>query len=367
MASRLMLLTVGWLGQYVPLNEKLETEILARGWIFSANRLLDVWVRWDSGWYLSIINNGYQASTNIEMLQSNLAFFPLYPLTVRFLISLLPSALRTTDMTLFMGALVSNVCCLTALMLLYRLGVAASADDTIARRTVLYLLVFPYSFILSCLYAESIFLLFSVAAFYAAQQQKWGLAGVCGGLLALSRPLGVLILIPLVWQYAELHQWRWRQIRGSAAFLLLIPASLLAYLGWVGLMTGDFLAPIKAQAAWGRNFAFPWMTIFASNSQTPYLTPVEQIFALLSLYLIIRFWRRLPSSSYPIYALLLILPPLFTGSLTSFLRFLLVVFPAFMLLAILGKRPFIHRTIVGSFCFLQILLMIFWSQGYWLG
>ena len=53
-----------------------------RGWYFTPYRLVDVWGRWDSGWYIDIVRHGYNANGDIRTVQSNLGFFPLYPYTL---------------------------------------------------------------------------------------------------------------------------------------------------------------------------------------------------------------------------------------------------------------------------------------------
>ena len=66
-----------------------------------------------------------------------------------------------------------------------------------ARRTVLYVAVFPFAFFFTQVYTESLFLLTSVSAVTAAVVSRWGWAGFFGGLAALTRPNGILIAIPL--------------------------------------------------------------------------------------------------------------------------------------------------------------------------
>ena len=80
--TRLSLLIVGWFAQYFPPNPYYPIqEAIARGWQFSPFRLLDIWGRWDAGWYLSIVRAGYFVRGDIVVAQSNVAFFPLYSYT----------------------------------------------------------------------------------------------------------------------------------------------------------------------------------------------------------------------------------------------------------------------------------------------
>src|SRR5579885_2626880 len=47
-----------------------------------SNVFLDVWARWDSGFYLTIAKTGY---TYVPGLQNPVAFFPLYPLLMNLI------------------------------------------------------------------------------------------------------------------------------------------------------------------------------------------------------------------------------------------------------------------------------------------
>src|SRR5918993_5391199 len=132
---RLCLLLAGWLSQFlVPNPHYPAAEALARGWHFSQSRLLDVWARWDTGWYLTIALAGYTEGQLEAGAQSRFAFFPLYPLVVRLFTLLLPERLRTTERLLIVGLLLSQVFLLAAFILLHKL-VAAMTDREVARRT----------------------------------------------------------------------------------------------------------------------------------------------------------------------------------------------------------------------------------------
>lgn len=62
------------------------------------NLFIDLWARWDSGFYLTIIEQGYSYSATG---MSNVAFFPVYPLLVNLVNSVIGNAALA-------GILVSN-------------------------------------------------------------------------------------------------------------------------------------------------------------------------------------------------------------------------------------------------------------------
>jgi hypothetical protein len=250
--------------------------------------------------------------------------------------------------------------------LLYKLVASSLNDRAVARRTVLYLLLFPTSFFFSCCYSESTFLFLSVAAFYAASRQAWWPSALLGGLLALTRPLGVLILIPLVWTYLQARAWKLREVGWEIGAFLLVPAGLVVYSLSIYHLTGDLLAPFQVQAAWGKGLALPWQTIASPTGFNTFVTPVEQMVVVGFILLGLASLVLLPKS-YGLYSLALMLPPLFTGTLVSAARYYLPIFPIFIVLAMLGRWRVVDRFFAATFFVLQVLFMAAWSQFYWIG
>jgi hypothetical protein len=106
--SRLALALVGWLSQDLIIQSKFIPN--ESGSLYSPHRLLDIWGRWDSGWYMSIVTGGYRVSEDLTTVQSNVAFFPLYPYLVRLALLPIPAQLRTPGVILFVGIVISNAC-----------------------------------------------------------------------------------------------------------------------------------------------------------------------------------------------------------------------------------------------------------------
>ncbi len=366
--TRLALVAIALFAPAFPTNAAYPlTSAAERGWQFTPVYLIDVWGRWDSGWYLDIIEHGYYARGDLRTVPSNLGFFPLYPYLVKALTAVVPAAARTPGVTLLAGALLSNALLLGALALLRPWVARLTGDPAVARRTVLYLLLFPTSFFFATFYTESTFLFFMVAALFAAQRRAWGWAGAAGALLTLTRPLGILIAVPLAWQYAQAAQWNFRNVRLNAAWFALMPAAFLALCYWQYTLTGDFLATLHHHAAWARGFAWPWTTLLHPFESLlyRYSTPLEQGLTVLFVAgALLALWR-LPTPSLGLYALLLIAPPLFTGQLTSTARYDLVVVPVFVVLAQLGKHPTLDRAITLLAATAQALLFLAWCRFYW--
>ena len=163
----------------------------------------------------------------------------------------------------------------------------------------------------------------------------------------------------------------------NTASLVLPLLSVLALLGWAGLQFGDPLASLKAQTDWNRHFSWPWQTVIDAvreATQMPFqFQPENQswtylvalIFALAVGVLSLR-WLR---GSYSIYLWAGILFPLFSATpqnpLLSYPRFLIVLFPAFIALALMGRNRYAHQIITWTSLLLLALYTIRFANWYW--
>jgi hypothetical protein len=176
---------------------------------------------------------------------------------------------------------ISLMCMTVGLVLLYRLALL-DLDERAARLTLVLVSLYPMSFFLSAVYTESLFLMLSVAAFYAARRERWALAGLCGGLCAATRSDGLVLLIPLGLLYlygprmvaaspGARAWWRPRyRVTRSAAWLALVPAGLAAYLTYLTIAHGAPLAPYHAaRVDWGHSFGGPFVSVFQTLGRLP--------------------------------------------------------------------------------------------------
>jgi hypothetical protein len=138
-----------------------------------------LYAKFDSGWYLAIIEWGY-GKPPPDGKPSNHAFFPLYPTAAKVLHD-------TFAMDGFhAGLLVSYVCLFLAMSLFFREGVARLGEKD-AWASAAFLLLFPTAFFFVAVYAESMFLLFALLAFRDARRGPTGKAALWGFLLGLTR------------------------------------------------------------------------------------------------------------------------------------------------------------------------------------
>ena len=370
---------------YVPLAS-------VSGW---GHYFFDPWARWDAGWYLKIARRGYLPQ------DGSVAFFPLYP----FLIASL--RLLFAGNRLMTGIFISLTACLAAFYLLFRL-VELEFSTGAARKSVLFLAVFPTSFFLQAVYTESLFLALTVGSFYAARRRRYFLAGVAAGLAALTRNTGVLLLIPLIIFYMSDRSWNWRRIKIDILSLLLAPAGLLAWMFILKINFGQAMLFAAAQAQWGRHLAGPleggpFRTLVLgfldaykgfgdiirnplhslwppNTSDLAFIGSTVMIDFVLSAFFVVLgvlAFRRLPPA-YALYGLLVLLVPLFyphtaataaagyRQPLLSMPRFLLADFPAFILLGAWGaKKPRLTAIAISMSVLLLMALTARFILGEW--
>ncbi len=353
------------------LSEIAFAESGAGGWHAAADNIfLDVWARFDSGFYLQIVEEGYLFKLGEK---SNVAFFPVYPLLTDWLAPLVGNDVLA-------GVIVSNLCLLGGLIFLYRLTKLEFDDAPTARRTVYYIAAFPTAFFFSAVYTESAFLLWIVGTMYFARRRLWVWAALFGMLTAATRIVGVVTFGLVGVEWLRSHGWTistcyrpeaWRNmLHGlrtdwpSLAVLLVIPLGLLSYMLFLQSQFQDPVAFWTVQAAWGREDLGPvaiiWRDVSGLLSQNFFtgeiwwhvLLDVSTFFAVLALSVVI--WFRL-GEAYAIFCVVSMLIPVSSGT-GSMIRYALILFPVFMILGWWGKFDTLDRAIMISF---SVLLGLF--------
>lgn len=306
------------------------------------------WYRWDTGYYVGIAQHGY------DMFMKT-AFFPLYSIFIWGFMLFIHNSLIA-------GFVVSSLADLGVLIVLYRL-VAEDFDTERAERAVLYLSLFPTAFFLLAAYNESAFLCMSLLSFYFLRHGRWWLAGLLGLLAGLTRSAGLLLALPFCYEYLYQRQFKLSKLRFDVLAVLLIPLGVALYSLYCYYRFHDFLAFSHAQATWFRYFDWPWVGFavsfkairsstglfsFQSLRNLTDLLPDLFILALIVLSFIgpLRLPKRL--WAYGIYAAGLylfftLLPMGGTGlfPLQSTSRFMLEIFPAFVILSGVRKDSII--------------------------
>jgi putative flippase GtrA len=327
----------------------------------SAASIVDLARRWDSNWYVSLIEEGYNArEKHNQPGATNYAFFPVYPALVWLTMKLTGLSPAPS------GVLLSNAMFLLALFVVHKYVATLGFGRDVARSTVMLICIAPQSIVFSAIYAESAFLLFGTLAMLHMRRERPLASGLSAACLSGVRPNGGLFVV-----FAITHIWR---RHGFEAFvypwrkpeiflpLALAPLGVVAYWWFCFISVGDaFAQPTTILHGWGWSSDWPWTNL------ATFLTRggVEAVFwATTSLGLCVCSLALLKFRLYEEFALALASFLLFwSGSIpNSLLRYSMLVFPIYVGLARLAaNRPFLLVLIVAVFATINCFTMIAWA------
>jgi hypothetical protein len=329
--------------------------------------------RFDAAYYLTIASHGYPATA-----PSHLAFFPLYPALIRALGFL-------TGSNVIAGLVISSASFALALVLLHRLT-ELELGSRAADATVLLLAFAPLSFFFSAIYTESLFLLLSVGAVLAARRERWALAGLLAALATLTRPTGILLVVPL----AIMRRRAGGRLDRRLAWPLIPVGALLAYLAILAANGFPWLAPFRQGAAWQRVTVGPvagiasavvtaWHSavgivrgrvVFAPTLGGPFTSSAECVLLLLVLAIaagcLVYCFRRLPLQ-YGAYAaavlVMCVSSPAVGQPLISLDRYVLTIFPLWMAAGAWVAKRRIERVAVAVGAILLVFYTFYFARG----
>jgi len=340
------------------------------GW----HNLVTSWERFDALWYLRIAGSGYRN------LDGSAAFYPLYPMAIRAV------SLVIGGHELASGLLISNLAFLASLVVLFALTVRETGSEDIGRRAVLYTAIFPTAFFFLAPYSESLFLLLVLLTFWWARGRRWAPAAIAGALAALTRNLGILLVVPLAVEAAlQVREDRESRREGREArlgvalgcsFAPLAGAAL--YLWFWRQYAGDWLAPIHQQANWERKLQNPILTVAKGTHEAfrwignypggyhmlDWLIAVPVLVAAVVVLVRLRF-------TYGAFVWASLLAPLsfiFAGRpLMSVPRFALPLFPVFWVIARFTRRSRgRHEAYLVASALLSAVMLVLFVNWYYI-
>ncbi|HUN10315.1 MAG TPA: mannosyltransferase family protein [Aggregatilineales bacterium] len=325
------------------------------------------WVRWDANYYLQIATHGY------DFQDPKLAFFPLYALGIRYL------SLGNPDVFVWVGLLISNGCFMAACLLLYK-QVKTDYNERIGWWSAVAMACYPTAFYFNALYPEALFILLSIAVYWFACRSQYGWSAVCVALASITRPVGLLLLIiPLVELLAR---------RPKHLVLHLVGILTIGSLG-VGLYAlylwgvhGSPIAFAQAQSEWGGSWVIPGTGFITSMQVTLGLAgePADWFMRVVSLhdwvssllFLILTVvayrWVRHSLFLYMFAGmlLLLVLHGPFSFGLWSMPRYVVALYPGFILLGIfLAYWPRLRWVILTGSVGLLVFFTAWFATGRW--
>jgi hypothetical protein len=334
-------------------------------------RWLNAFSWWDGWWYVGIARRGYLTFRGATR-QSSVAFFPLYPLTIRALAGMVGGRLRA-------GFLVSLASGWGSAVLFHRwcVGKLGSAN---ARMAVLLLLLYPFAFFLmGAVYADGLFLLAALAAFLALEHDRPVLAGLAAALATATRPVGAALVLglwvlalerkgvlgrPLAGTSDRSDRIGWRDIPGRLrpgdAGLLLAPGGLVAFCVFLGIRFGRPLAFLDTAGApgWDQPPGFhtwfkvhwvkamwhgPWTTGHFGHLLINFLATVVVAAFIPAVF------RRLGWGYGVFVTVAVVATAISTKDFVGMGRYTLAAFPCFAVAAeMLARRPWLARTTLAA-------------------
>ena len=300
----------------------------------------------DSLHYIDIAKNWY---VNTGDAANFIVFFPLYPFLIR---------LATIDFNYInLSALVvSNVSSLIALVYLYKLA-KLDFDEKVALKAVLFLSIFPTAYFLSAPYTEGLFFALIISSLYYARLSKWPIAGFLSFLAALTRLGGLLMLPVLLVEYLHQKEWKPRKTDLNILWIFLTLAGFLTYLNINNQVTGSpFTFVVIERVHWYNTFdpilglttAVNWAS-HGSYPQNLILGYAPLIFAVFGLFMVIQGGYRRLRPSHLAYMVLTWLLAVSTSFWLSVPRYVMAIFPMFILLGAITERKAINITIAVIF------------------
>jgi len=346
---KIIIFTIGVSSQFIPIE-------LTHRQIRSDNIFLNPWAQYDAGAYLDIAKNGYNSEYNNGI--GNYAWYPLYPLLIRIF------SVIGYELAAF---LISNIASFFAVVMLYLL-IKEEMNKRIAYKTIFFILLFPTSYIFTTMYTESLFLLLSVLCFMSAKKGKYLKAGIAGFLASLTRLQGSLLFLPILYLYLYNKKFNLRKIDFKIIFTFLIPLGFLTFLAYHFILTGNAFIQLQTQEKFYRGFSMPWepilnSTMMALNSsfiQDSFYHTFNVAITLFFIILTVLSFKYL-RKDYSLYLIFSLLLPLTTSVLDSISRFVLVMFPAFMVMAKISYEKRKFKIFLDGLYIIFVVLMILFT------
>jgi hypothetical protein len=323
--------------------------------------------RWDDGYYLTILRQGYRPNPAYGAFQQT-EFFPLLPWTTR----VVQAVVRSETIAVH---IVVSAASLAAVLLVYTIA-RRLRDETTALFAVAILLASPGSIFLWNFFSEGLFIALSAGALLAAATRRPWLAGLLGAGVAMTRPHGALIVLPLL--LAQLEERprteRWRLDRTMASAFVPI-AGLFVVMGAQWWQAGDPFAYPKVSALWGRHNTLPITPLVERLQQMLVLDLFNGVTLADWLCILVALWMCAYCLRTPFpwalrsWMIAMTMAPLFSGLAHCWSRFALAAWPAVILVADkLKGRPRLTLVVVFlSLTFLEVQIASAWHGGLFVG
>ena len=346
-----------------------------------AGLLLGPWQRFDTQRYVRIARDGYIAADDSH-------YPPLYPALIR--IGAAPFGSGPIA-RMFAALAVATLAAFGLFFLFHQLALREVGNAS-ARHAVLFLALFPTGFFLFAGYSESLFIFLALASFVSARDGRFGRAGILGALASMTRLTGWCLALPIAWEaYVRWKRSRTRESPvaeqfGSSKMLFALASAALPIVATAGFLVfrrNLGFPPLDETFGthWYRTPGVPGQdlvtaanTLFLGGSARLDQLPLLRIDFASAVGMLVAtplVFRRFGTSFGLYMAGILFFLLLATSSvlpLYSVTRYVLPLFPAFLLLGLVTRNLRIFRggLLLSSFFLWLTFSALFFSRN-WVG
>src|SRR5437867_3271346 len=313
-------------------------------------RWLTIWNRWDATHYIDLAQNGYQTTGDAKYW---IIFYPLFPWLIRIIAVVF-------DNYIISALIVVAIASVAAGLLLKQL-VKLDYGEDIANHAVWFLFIFPGSGALHTPFTESVFLALAIGSFLTARKDGWALAGLLGALACLTRINGLVLMPALAveagYQYWKTRRWLWQWLWIGFIGFGILGYLLLNY----HVFSNPFMFMTFRREHFFQVMSWPWVgtkdlvLAMRQSGEAGVIRGAQDLFFVV-LGLAGTVWSFIKLR--PSYAVWMACNWLLFASTTFILgaaRFSLILFPLFILFALLSMRKVWYATItVWSLLFLAL-------------
>lgn len=351
--------------------------------LFNPPKLLTSLANFDGIHYLLIAKNGYS--------QYEQAFFPFYPLLIRL------TAPIFFNNFFLAGFFLSNLSFLFGLYFFNKYLKEIGLNKFLIFNFVSLILVYPTSFFFGAIYTEGLFFLFFAGSLYFFKKEKYLFASIFAFFASLTRLIGVFLVIPFTLDFISKIKLKNKFLTTFTfkikylIFLLSPLLGLLFYSIYLWQTTGDPFFFFTVQPTFGANRStnfillpqvyFRYLKIFSTAQfNFQYFIALVEFFIFSFVFFILIFdliknlkLKIFPNTNYQIsnidllslnlFSLANLTLPTLTGTFSSIPRYSLFSLSFFVFLAKI-KSPFWRHLIFFFFFIFHIILLAFFSQGY---
>jgi hypothetical protein len=249
-------------------------------------------------------------------------------------------------------------------------------DEKTALLAVALFLASPGAIFLWNFFSEGLFVALSIGALLAASHRRPWLAAALGTGVAMTRPHGALIVVPLlVAQLEDRPRSQWLRLDRTIISALVPFCGLGIVMAAQWRQAGDPFAYPKVSARWGRHNTLPIVPLIERLQQVLVfdifnaVTLADWLCILAALWMCVVVPRRPFSWALRSWMIVMTLTPLFSGLAYCWARFVLTAWPAAILLADrLRSRPNeVVFTIFAALAFLELQIVSAWHGGFFVG